>query len=130
MRTPAPGTRYLAAAGAALACIAAGLAAVGWHALSGRLSPGELASFNAAVVFQMFNAVGLLAAAWTRHQLPGSALARWSGWSLLAGTLLFCGSIYAVRLGFLASTGPTAPLGGSLVILAWAGLAAAWLRRR
>ena len=124
-----PGSRYLAASGAALAAIAAVLAAAGSHALAGRLSPAELASFNTAVAFQFVNALGLFAAAWTRERLPASGLARASGWLLLAGTLLFCGSVYAVRLGLSSSAGLTAPIGGSAVILAWAGLAAALLRR-
>ncbi|MBS1199389.1 MAG: hypothetical protein H6R27_67 [Proteobacteria bacterium] len=130
MNAPGAGTRYLAASGAALAAIAAALAAVGSHALGGRLTPAELASFNTAVAFQFVNAIGLFAAAWARDRLPDSALARASGWLLLAGTLLFCGSIYAARLGLTASAGPTAPVGGSAVIVAWAGLAAALLRGR
>jgi len=54
-------------------------------------------------------------------------LASASGWLLLAGIVLFCGSIYAARLGITATPGPAAPLGGSLVILAWLVLAAAFL---
>jgi len=130
MNSLAPGSRYLAASGAALAAIAAALAAVGSHALAGRLSPAELASFNTAVAFQFANALGLFAAAWTRERLPSSRLARACGWLLLAGTVLFCGSIYAARLGLSSSAGPTAPIGGSAVILAWAGLAAALASRR
>jgi uncharacterized membrane protein YgdD (TMEM256/DUF423 family) len=125
-----PGSRRLAAAGGLLAALAAALAAAGSHALAGRLAPPELASFNTAVAFQFVNAIGLFAAAWSREMLPASRLARASGWLLLAGILAFCGSIYAARLGLVASPGPTAPLGGSAVILAWAGLAAAWLRGR
>lgn len=132
MSTPSPGTRWLASAAALLAAIAAALAAAGSHALAGRLAPADLASFNTAVAFQFVNAVGLLGAAWARERLEGSRLAAASGWMLLAGVLLFCGSIYAARLGLTARTGPVAPLGGSLVILAWLGLAAAFAgyRRR
>ena len=125
-----PASRYLAACGAALAALAAALAAAGSHALAGRLGPEELASFNTAVSFQFVNAVGLVGAAWVVDRLPGSRLALTGGWLLLAGVLMFCGSIYAARLGLLGSPGPIAPLGGSSVILAWALLAAALLRRR
>jgi len=130
MTTLRPASRYLAACGAMLAAVAAALAAAGSHALAGRLGPAELASFNTAVSFQFVNAVGLLGAAWIIERLPGSRLAVAGGWLLLAGVLLFCGSIYAARLGLLGSPGPTAPFGGLSVILAWALLAVALLRAR
>jgi uncharacterized membrane protein YgdD (TMEM256/DUF423 family) len=123
----ARGTRLLAAAAALLAALAAALAAAGSHALSAQLSPTELRSFNTAVAFQFVNALGLFAVAWARERLPGSLLASASGWLLLAGIVLFCGSIYAARLGITATPGPAAPLGGSLVILAWLVLALAFL---
>ena len=122
-----PGTRWLAFAAAVLAGTAAALAAAGSHALAARLSPAELGSFNTAVAFQFVNALGLFAVAWARERLPGSRLAAASGWMLLAGVVLFCGSIYAARLGLSASAGPAAPVGGSLVILGWLVLAAAFL---
>jgi uncharacterized membrane protein YgdD (TMEM256/DUF423 family) len=122
-----PGTRYLAASAALLACLASGLAAVGSHLLAHRLAPPELASFNTAVAFQCVNALGLFAVAWARERLPASHLVRLSGWLLMAGTMLFCGSIYAARLGLAAAAGPAAPVGGSMVILAWLGVAVSFL---
>jgi len=130
MTTLRPASRYLAAAGAALAALAAALAAAGSHALAGRLDAAALASFNTAVSFQFVNAVGLVGAAWIVDRLGASRLAVLGGFLLLAGVLLFCGSIYAARLGWIASPGATAPLGGSSVILAWLLLAAALLRGR
>lgn len=124
------GTRWLAAAAALLAASASALAAAGSHAMAARLSAADLASFNTAVAFQFVNAVGMLAAAWARESLPGSRLAATAGWMLLAGVLLFCGSIYAARFGLSTGPGPAAPLGGSMVIVAWAILAAAFLVRR
>jgi uncharacterized membrane protein YgdD (TMEM256/DUF423 family) len=122
-----PGTAYLAACGALLACVAAALAAVGSHLLAHRLDAAELASFNTAVAFQFVNALGLFAIAWAREALPGSRLLRLSGWALMTGTVLFCGSIYAARIGLTASAGPVAPIGGSTVILSWLVAALAFL---
>jgi uncharacterized membrane protein YgdD (TMEM256/DUF423 family) len=122
-----PGTRYLAAGGALLASAAAALAAAGSHLLAERLAAPELASFNTAVAFQFVNALGLFAVAWARESLPGSRLLRLSGWLLMAGTMMFCGSIYAARIGLMASAGPAAPIGGSAVILAWLGVAVSFL---
>jgi uncharacterized membrane protein YgdD (TMEM256/DUF423 family) len=123
------GTRLLAAAAAVLASVAAALAAAGSHALAARITPAELASFNTAVAFQFVNAIGLFAMAWLRDRMPRSAMVRACGWLLLGGVLLFCGSIYAARFGLTAAAGPAAPIGGTAVILAWAGLAVALLRR-
>lgn len=120
--------RVLAASGAALAALAAALAAAGSHALAGRLAPADLTAFHTAVAFQFVNALGLFAAAWTRERLPASFPARLGGWLLLAGILLFCGSIYATRLGLVPAVGPLAPLGGSAVILGWLMLAVALAR--
>lgn len=122
-----PGTRCLAAAGALLASVAAALAAVGSHLLAHRLDAAETASFNTAVAFQFVNALGLFAIAWAREKLPESRLMRLCGWALMAGTILFCGSIYAARIGLTVSAGPTAPVGGSMVILSWLGVAVAFL---
>ena len=122
-----PGTRHLAAIAALLASAAAALAAVGSHLLARKLDAAGLASFNTAVAFQFVNALGLFAVAWGRERLPASRLLRLSGWLLMIGILLFCGSIYAARLGFTAATGPAAPIGGSAVILAWLGVAWAFL---
>jgi uncharacterized membrane protein YgdD (TMEM256/DUF423 family) len=124
------GARYLAACAAALAALAAALAAAGSHVLARYLPPPELGSFNTAVAFQFVNSVGLFAAAWVADRMRESRLARFCGWLLLAGVLLFCGSIYAARLGISASAGVTAPIGGVAVILAWTGLALALLRDR
>jgi uncharacterized membrane protein YgdD (TMEM256/DUF423 family) len=124
------GTRFLAAAAAILASTAAALAAAGSHVLASRLDGADLASFNTAVAFQFVNAIGLFAFAWARTALADSRLARACGWLLLAGMLLFCGSIYVARLGLTASAGATAPLGGTAVIVAWAGLALAFLAAR
>jgi uncharacterized membrane protein YgdD (TMEM256/DUF423 family) len=122
-----PGTRYLAAAGALLAAVAAALAAVGSHLLAQRLNATELASFNTAVAFQFVNALGLFAIGWARERLPESRMLRLCGWTLLAGTVLFCGSIYLARSGLTTAAGPSAPIGGSTVILSWLGVALALL---
>ena len=122
-----PGTRHLAATAALLASAAAALAAVGSHLLARKLDAAGLASFNTAVAFQFVNALGLFAVAWGRERLPASRLLRLSGWLLMIGTLLFCGSIYAAVKPSLAATGPAAPIGGSAVILAWLGVAWAFL---
>ena len=54
---------------------------------------------------------------------PASASARMflvaAGGSLALGATLFCGSLYALAAGGIASIGRLAPVGGSLMILGW-----------
>ena len=49
---------------------------------------------------------------------------------MLAGTLLFSGSIYLAQLGITAASGPAAPLGGTALIASWFALALAWALTR
>jgi len=118
---------FLAAGGlAALAAVALG--AFGAHALKGRLSPEMLAVWHTAVEYHVFHALGLLAVGLVAAQLPGSALLKWSGWLMLAGILLFSGSLYALALTGVRWLGAVTPAGGTAFLAAWALLVIAILR--
>jgi uncharacterized membrane protein YgdD (TMEM256/DUF423 family) len=45
-----------------------------------------------------------------------------SGWSFVAGTLLFSGSLYALALSGVGVLGAITPLGGLLFLVGWASL--------
>lgn len=113
---------------AALSLLLATVAgAVGSHALS---FPDEraLRSFETAVQFQFFHGLGALAAMLLGLAGRGGALRAVAGWLMLAGTLLFCGSIYARALGASPGIVALAPYGGVAFMLAWLCLAASvWL---
>lgn len=118
---------FLAAGGlAALAAVALG--AFGAHALKGRLSPEMLAVWHTAVEYHVFHALGLLAVGLVAAQLPESALLKWSGWLMLAGIMLFSGSLYALALTGVRWLGVVTPAGGTAFLAAWALLAIAILR--
>jgi len=118
---------FLAAGGlAALAAVALG--AFGAHALKSRLSAEMLAVWHTGVEYHVYHALGLLAVGLVAQQLPGSALLKWSGWLMLAGILLFSGSLYALALTGVRSLGAIAPVGGAAFLAAWALFAAAVLR--
>jgi uncharacterized membrane protein YgdD (TMEM256/DUF423 family) len=118
---------FLAAGGlAALAAVALG--AFGAHALKGRLSPEMLAVWHTAVEYHVFHALGLLAVGLVAAQLPESALLKWSGWLMLAGIVLFSGSLYALALTGVRWLGVVTPAGGTAFLAAWALLAIAILR--
>jgi len=53
---------------------------------------------------------------------------RASGWLILAGLLLFSGSLYALALGAPRMLGAITPVGGAALILGWLALAGALVR--
>jgi uncharacterized membrane protein YgdD (TMEM256/DUF423 family) len=118
---------FLAAGGlAALAGVALG--AFGAHALKSRLSAEILAVWHTGVEYHIYHALGLLAIGLTAQHLPGSALLKWSGWAMLAGIVLFSGSLYALALSGERWLGAITPVGGVAFLVAWALLVAAVLR--
>ena len=104
-----PAARLLLASGAAAALLAVALGAFGAHALKARLSPEMLAVWHTGVEYHVFHALGLLAIGIVAIQLPGSALLRWSGWLMLAGIVLFSGSLYLLALSGERRLGAVTP---------------------
>lgn len=104
--------------GALSALIAVAAGAFGAHALKSRLSPEHLTVFETAARYQMYHSLALLAVAWfsTRFNHPWIAM---GGWLLVAGVVLFSGSLYALALTGLRSLGAITPLGGLCFILGW-----------
>ena len=112
-------------AGSAFLGVAAG--AFGAHALRTRLTPEMLAIFELAVRYQMYHALALIACAWAVTKWPG-ALVVASGWLFVAGTLIFCGTLYALALTGMRWLGAVTPLGGVAFLAGWLCLAAAALK--
>jgi len=122
-----PPDRLFLALGSASAAVAVAAGAFGAHGLRARLSPELLAAFETGVRYHLVHALGLLAVAWASARLPGSAVA-WAGWLLLAGTVLFSGSLYALALTGVRALGAVTPLGGVAFIAGWIVLAWAAVR--
>ena len=118
---------FLAAGGlAALAAVALG--AFGAHALKTRLSAEMLALWHTGVEYHAFHALGLLAVGLVAAQLPESMLLKWSGWLMLAGIVLFSGSLYALALSGERWLGAITAIGGVAFLGAWALFVIAVLR--
>jgi uncharacterized membrane protein YgdD (TMEM256/DUF423 family) len=118
--------RLFFALGSVSALVAVALGAFAAHGLKSRLAPEMLAVFETGVRYQMYHALALLAAAWAYSKWPGAMTAT-GGWLFVAGTLLFCGSLYGLALAGLRWLGPVTPLGGLAFLAGWACLAwAAW----
>ncbi len=115
--------------GALSAAVGVAAGAFGAHALRAKLPPDLLAVFETGARYQMYQAFGLIAAAWAAGRWPG-AMAAWAGWLLVAGTILFSGSLYALALTGVRAFGAVTPLGGLAAIAGWVALALAAFARR
>lgn len=119
--------RFFLIAGALSAALAVMLGAFGAHGLRGRLPADLLAIYQTASQYHVYHALGLLAVGLLTTQLPASGALRWSGGLMLAGTLLFSGSLYLLAISGQRWLGAVTPLGGTAWIIAW--LLLAWAAR-
>lgn len=119
--------RALFAAGALLAALGVAAGAFGSHLLRARLTPDLFAVWETAARYQAIHALGLIAAAWAGTRWPGRPAAI-SGALLLAGLVVFSGSLYLLALTGLRGLGAVTPAGGLLLIAGWLGLAWTALR--
>ncbi len=103
-----------------LGTLGVAMGAFGAHALRGRLTPDQLASFATAVQYHLLHSVALLAlalwalAAGRSIQVPAALFS--------AGIVLFSGSIYGLLLTDQRWLGPVTPLGGLCFIAGWLSL--------
>lgn len=109
---------------ALLAALAVGFGAFGAHALKTRLAPDLLAVWTTASHYHLVHAVALVAMALGKKD-PGRS------WSvLLAGIVLFAGSLYVLALTGIRGIGAITPIGGVLLVAGWLMLAReAWVSR-
>lgn len=111
------GARFWALAGAVNAFLAVAAGAFGAHGLRPRVTPRMLEVFETGARYQMFHALALFAVAWLASQREGVADA--AGWALLAGIVLFSGSLYAMALTGVTRLGMVTPLGGVGFLVGW-----------
>ena len=119
----------LSAAGVSL-LVATIAGAVGSHALP--LADAQaLRSFETAVHFQFFHGLGVVAVTLVGLSGRDGRVRAGAAWLMLAGTVLFCGSIYARALGGPPGIVAAAPYGGFAFMLGWLAFAASpWIGDR
>lgn len=108
--------------GAVSAFIAVAAGAFGAHALKSRLEPDLLAVFETGARYQIYHSLALVLIGLFSLSRPSTALTA-SGWSMVAGTLLFSGSLYALALSGVRALGMITPLGGVAFLVGWGLLA-------
>lgn len=115
------GTRNVAAlSGVVLTGTGVALGAFGAHALQKTLSPAMLEVFETGVRYQMYHGLGLLALG-ALPAFQGVNRGRAPG-LLLAGTVVFSGSLYLLSFSGVRWLGAITPIGGVLMLAGW-GLA-------
>ncbi|HEX7185257.1 MAG TPA: DUF423 domain-containing protein [Thermoanaerobaculia bacterium] len=112
--------------GALLGAVSVIAGAFGAHALAARLEPRALELWETAARYLMYSAlamvlVGLFGRQGAARGVDGA------GWCLLAGSLIFSGTVAALALGGPRWLGAVTPIGGTLLIVgflifAWAAL--------
>ncbi len=125
-----PLARRCIASGALLMLLGVILGAFGAHALQSLLSPQRLASYQTGVSYHLLHSLGLVALGLVAQQTAETAQLRWSARFMLAGIVLFSGSIYLMAAGAPRTLGMVAPLGGLSFMAAWGLLAWHALSRR
>jgi uncharacterized membrane protein YgdD (TMEM256/DUF423 family) len=105
------------AIGAILMALAVGLGAFGAHGLRGKLDAYSMSIYERAVFYHFIHAIGLLVVPiLVKNCTLVCAL-------LLAGIVLFSGSLYALATSGVRLLGAITPFGGVSFIAAWALLA-------
>ena len=113
--------------GAVLAFLAVAAGAFGAHALSSRLGPEPLQTWETGARYGFYHAIAVLVIALAMHRWPGSLWTK-AGWLFVAGTLLFSGSLFALSLTGIRWLGAITPLGGLCLLLGWIAAAVAAAR--
>src|ERR1700689_1257265 len=90
--------RLFLTCGAIFALTAVLLGAFGAHTLKSHLSPEVLAVYRTGVEYQFYHALGLLAVGVLANSLPESRALKWSAALMIAGIILFSGSLYILSL--------------------------------
>ncbi|NGP89245.1 DUF423 domain-containing protein [Fodinibius halophilus] len=103
--------------------LAVALGAFGAHGLKSKLTQEMLEIFETGVQYHFYHALGLLAVGIIAKYLPNSSLLSWSGWLMLAGILIFSGSLYILSISGIRWLGAITPIGGICFITAWILLA-------
>ncbi|RYG44958.1 DUF423 domain-containing protein [bacterium] len=117
--------RRWVAIGAALAAAGVALGAFGAHGLKGRVDAALIPTWETAAHYHQYHALALI----VLGLMPASKQKNLAANLLLAGLLIFAGSLYAYVLSGIKVLGAITPIGGALLIGGWIVLALAYGRK-
>ncbi len=120
---------YWSGLGALLLALAVMFGAFGAHALRGRLDTYALGVYERAVFYHFVHALGLFVVPlFVRAEWISAPVGTWVCVLLVAGILIFSGSLYALSMTGVRALGAVTPIGGVSFILAWLLLAVVLIR--
>ena len=103
--------------------LAVALGAFGAHALKSRLSAEMTGVWQTAVQYHAWHALALFGVGLLMLHWPERADLGIAAWLLIAGIVLFSGSLYALALTEVRGVGAITPIGGVAFLAGWAVLA-------
>ena len=92
--------------------------AFGSHGLKTRISMEDLNIFETAVRYQMYHALGILILGVMGYLLPHETLVI-PAWFLIAGVIIFSGSLYLMIFTQERWLGAITPIGGFCLVIGW-----------
>ncbi len=105
--------------GALNALLSIALGAFGAHGLEGKLSEHMMDIYRKAVQYHMMHSLGLILVALLTERLSGTSLINWAGWVMLAGIIIFSGSLYVLSMTGNSALGAITPIGGVAFLISW-----------
>jgi len=99
--------------------LAVSIGAFAAHTLRDRLSPELLNTFQTGVQYHMYHALSLFGIGLLMLNFPSSTLLRISAYLMMAGIVLFSGSLYLLSITGTRWLGAITPLGGLCFLTAW-----------
>ena len=112
--------------GALSAFISVAAGAFGAHALKQVLDTDMLAVYHTAVDYQFFHSIGLIVIG-ILHKVSPRQSHSFSASAMLAGIILFSGSLYILSTTGIKWLGMITPAGGICFLAAWLTLALSYL---
>ena len=105
--------------GSIIAGLGVAIGAFGAHALKSILEANNrLETFETGVKYQFYHALALIILGLIMQKFDDRIFA-WSGYSYLAGIVIFSGSLYILSLTGVGKWGAITPLGGVAFIMGW-----------
>lgn len=111
--------RVFTAWGALLAMLSVAIGAFGAHILKSTLSESSMAVYETGVQYHMMHALGILIVGLAAGHWGESRRLRWTGGLLIAGIVLFSGSLYVLSISGIKVLGAITPIGGVCFIVGW-----------
>tara|TARA_R100001143_G_C3359413_1_gene134595 strand:- start:3261 stop:3644 length:384 start_codon:yes stop_codon:yes gene_type:complete len=121
--------KHLFISGSLLMALAVGFGAFGAHIVQDMLTPDRFDVYKTAVEYHFYHALGLLIIGLISQRMKPSVWIKWSGTCMIAGILIFSGSLYTLTLTDTSWLGAVTPLGGFALVLGWIFLAIGILKQ-